>query len=196
MFQKKKQARKLLATLEGCNPKLWLTYSLAHRGKVLIIGREGTLVWTLPKRTSPQPTRGDVELRFDITQFVWCVPLWPVDTIEQYRVVASLNALKFNPLTFFSLGLCFRDIWRWSVDWHRHLAINSHTSLSFRNGPEEGQTLETFMLQSHGRPELKAFQKTPSKFASKNKNMAKNRGRFCSTFMQNTCSGWFAAVSV
>ena len=37
---------------------------------VLIIGREGTLVWTLPKRTSPQPTRGDVELRFDITQFV------------------------------------------------------------------------------------------------------------------------------
>ena len=28
------QARKLQATLEGCNPKLWLTHSLAHRGKV------------------------------------------------------------------------------------------------------------------------------------------------------------------
>ena len=32
------------------------------------------------------------------------------DTIEHYWVVASLNALKFNPLTFFSLGPCFRDI--------------------------------------------------------------------------------------
>ena len=28
------QARKLQATLEGCNPKLSLTYSLADRGKV------------------------------------------------------------------------------------------------------------------------------------------------------------------
>ena len=29
-----KQARKLQATLEGCNPKLSLTVLLAHRGKV------------------------------------------------------------------------------------------------------------------------------------------------------------------
>ena len=28
------QARKLQATLEGCNSKLWLTDLLAHRGKV------------------------------------------------------------------------------------------------------------------------------------------------------------------
>ena len=85
--------------------------------------------------TSPQPTRGDVELKVYFRQFVWYVPLWPVDTIEQYRVVASLNALKFNPLTFFSSGPCFTDIWQWSVDSHRHLAINSHTFLSSRNGP-------------------------------------------------------------
>ena len=78
--------------------------------QVPIIGREGTLVWTLPKRTSPQPTRGDVELKVNFRQFVWYVPLWPVDTNEQYRVVASLNGLKFNPLTFFSAGPCFTDI--------------------------------------------------------------------------------------
>ena len=114
--------------------------------QVPIIGREGTLVWTLPKRTSPQPTRGDVELKINFRPFVWYMPLWPVDTIEQYRVVASLNALKFNPLTFFSLGPCFRDIWRWSVDWHRHLAINSHTSLSFRNGPKEGSNFGNFYV--------------------------------------------------
>ena len=32
--QEPKQARKLQATLEGCNPKLSLTVLLAHRGKV------------------------------------------------------------------------------------------------------------------------------------------------------------------
>ena len=40
-----------------------------------IIGREGTLVWTLPKRTSPQPTRGDVELKVYFRQCVRYVPL-------------------------------------------------------------------------------------------------------------------------
>ena len=114
--------------------------------QVPIIGREGTLVWTLPKRTSPQPTRGDVELKVNFRQFVWYVPLWPVDTNEQYRVVASLNGLKFNPLIFFSSGPCFTDIWKWSVDWHCHLAINSHTCLSVRNGPGGGSNLGNFYV--------------------------------------------------
>ena len=114
--------------------------------QVPIIGREGTLVWTLPKRTSPQPTRGDVELKVNFRQFVWYVPLWPVDTNEQYRVVASLNGLKFNPLIFFSSGPCFTDIWKWSVDWHCHLAINSHTCLSVRNGPGGGSNFGNFYV--------------------------------------------------
>ena len=32
--KEKKQARKLQATLEGCYPKLWLTYSLTDGGEV------------------------------------------------------------------------------------------------------------------------------------------------------------------
>ena len=114
--------------------------------QVPIIGREGTLVWTLPKRTSPQPTRGDVGLKVYFRQFVWYVRLWPADIIEQYRVVASLIALKLNPLTFFSSGPCFTDIWQWSVDWHRHLAINSHTFLSSRIGPEGGSNFVNFYV--------------------------------------------------
>ena len=47
---------------------------------------------------------------------------------------------------------------------------------------EGGQILETFTLQCHDRPEMKAFRKTPSKFASKNTKMAKNRGSFLGTF--------------
>ena len=45
-----------------------------------------------------------------------------------------------------------------------------------------GQILETFTLQCHERPEMKAFRKTPSKFASKNTKMDKNRGSFLETF--------------
>ena len=52
-------------------PRSYLAPVLAKgQTQVLIIGREGTLVWTLPKRTSPQPTRGDVGLKVDFRQFV------------------------------------------------------------------------------------------------------------------------------
>ena len=36
--------------------------------QVLIIEKRGTLVWTLPKHTSPQPTRDDVELKVYLRQ--------------------------------------------------------------------------------------------------------------------------------
>ena len=52
-------------------PRSYLAPVLAKgQTQVLIIGREGTLVWTLPKRTSPQPTRGDVGLKVYFRQFV------------------------------------------------------------------------------------------------------------------------------
>ena len=47
-----------------------------------------------------------------------------------------------------------------------------------------GQIFGTFALQTHERPKIKAFQKTPSKFASKNAKMAKNRVCFLETFTQ------------
>ena len=52
-----------------------------------------------------------------------------------------------------------------------------------------GQICETFTLQTHGRPKMKVFQKTPSKFAWKYWKLAKNRGYFWTTFMQD-CSMW------
>ena len=48
-----------------------------------------------------------------------------------------------------------------------------------------GKTSGTFTLQTHERPKMKVFLKTPSKFASKNQKMAKNRGCFLETFLKN-----------
>ena len=120
----------------------------------------GTLVWTLPKRTSPQPTRDDVQFKIKSIQWVWKVSLWPVDTIEWYHVVASIKSIKFNPLTFFPLGPRFRDICRWDLDWQCHLAIFPHTFRYFTKWPKTGvKFLKLLRCKLTGGPKWRCFRK-------------------------------------
>ena len=92
-----------------------------------------------------------------------------MDTIEWFQVVASLKSIKFNPLIFFPLRALFL----------RYLTVefrltppssdySAHFHLLSQMARNRGEILGTFTLQSHGRPKMKVFQKTPSNFASKN----------------------------
>ena len=137
--------------------------------------------------TSPQPTRGDGQLKINLRKYVWLVPLWPVDTIEWFQVVASLKYVKFNPLPFFPLGPRFRDIWRWSLDWQRHLAIILHTFTSFNKWPETGVKFwELLRCKVTEGPKWRCFRKHLASLHRKIKKWPKKRESILETFIEKT----------
>ena len=104
--------------------------------------------------------------------------MWPVDTIEWYQVVASLKSIKSNPLTFFPLGPCFRDILQWSLDRQRHLAIILGF-FSFIKWLEKGVNfLELLRWKLTGGQKQRRFRKRLANLHKKIKKWSKTWGAF------------------
>ena len=84
---------------------------------------------------------------------------------------------QIHPLDFFPLGPLFQ---RYLTVKFRQTAPSSdyfrHLYLLYKMAPKEVNIFGTFALQTHGRPKIKAFQKTPSKFASKNLKNGQKEG--------------------
>ena len=128
--------------------------------------------------TSPQPTRGDGQLKINFRQLVWYVPLWPANTIGWYQLVASLKSIKSNPLTCFPLRPRFRDILEWSLDRQRHLAIIL-VFFSFVKWLEEGvKFLELLRWKLTGGPKPRRFRKRLANLHQKIKKWSKTWGAF------------------
>ena len=136
--------------------------------------------------TSPQPTRGDGQLKINLRKYVWLVPLWPVDTIEWFQVVASLKSIKFNPLIFSPSGPCFWDILQLSLDWHRHLAIILHTFTSSHKWPKTGVKFwELLRCKVTGGPKWGCFRKHLATLHQKIEKWPKTGGKFWKLLQQN-----------
>ena len=98
-----------------------------------------------------------------IGDFVTCglVSIVPGRSQPQKYQIQSLDFFPLRALFLRYLILEFR-LTPPSSDYPAHIHLLSQMAQN------RGKFFGTFTLQSHGRPKIKVFQKTPSKFASKN----------------------------
>ena len=119
--------------------------------------------------TSPQPTRGDGQLK----------KMYNIVGLQNGNVTCGHNRmvpddshaqiLQIQSLDIFSLGASFQ---RFMTMKFGQTAPSRDTSAQlypfYKIARKGGKTSGTFTLQTHERPKMKVFLKTPSKFASKN----------------------------
>ena len=108
--------------------------------------------------------------------------------IAWYDVVASLKSLKIDPLTFLTSGICFGDVLKLCLDWHRHLAIILHTFTLLNKWPQTGVKFCKLLHCKVTRgPKWRCFRKHLASLHQNIKKWQKTGGNFLKLLQQTNC---------